>query len=111
MCIREKSFSQPSFLKTEIVEDKISYKFSDDIETVKLDEQKTEIEEDFVEKIDKEIETLESEISLVPETSISTDLETSIKIYKLLEALEDLDDTQNVHSNADFPEEIVEHLD
>ena len=61
--------------------------------------------------IDKEIETLESEISLVPETSVSTDLETSIKIYKLLEALEDLDDTQNVHSNADFPEELVEHLD
>jgi len=61
--------------------------------------------------IDKEIETLQSEISLVPETSVSTDLETSIKIYKLLEALEDLDDTQNVHSNADFPEEIVEHLD
>ena len=61
--------------------------------------------------IDKEIETLESEISLVPETSVSTDLETSIKIYKLLEALEDLDDTQNVHSNADFPEEVVQHLD
>ena len=61
--------------------------------------------------IDKEIETLESEISLVPETSVSTDLETSIKIYKLLEALEDLDDTQKVHSNADFPEEVVEHLD
>jgi len=61
--------------------------------------------------IDKEIETLESEISLVPETSVSTDLETSVKIYKLLEALEDLDDTQNVHSNADFPEEVVEHLD
>lgn len=61
--------------------------------------------------INKEIETLESEISLVPETSVSTDLETSIKIYKLLEALEDLDDTQNVHSNADFPEEVVEHLD
>ena len=61
--------------------------------------------------LDKEIETLESEISLVPETSVSTDLETSIKIYKLLEALEDLDDTQNVHSNADFPEEVVKHLD
>ena len=28
-----------------------------------------------------------------------------------LEILEDLDDTQNVHSNADFPEEVVEHLD
>ena len=57
-----------------------------------------------------EIEITESEISLIPETSVSTDLETSIKIYNLLEALEDLDDTQNVHSNADFPEEIIEHL-
>ena len=56
------------------------------------------------------IEIIESEISLIPETSVSTDLETSLKIYKLLEALEDLDDTQNVHSNADFPEEIIEHL-
>ena len=60
--------------------------------------------------IDKEIETLESEISLVPETSVSTDLETSIKIYTLLEALADLDDTQNVHSNADFREEIIDQL-
>ncbi|MEC7910542.1 MAG: YebC/PmpR family DNA-binding transcriptional regulator [Pseudomonadota bacterium] len=57
-----------------------------------------------------EIETLDSEISLVAETSVSTDLETSVKIYRLLETLEDLDDTQNVYSNADFPEEIIEHL-
>ena len=61
--------------------------------------------------IDEKLETMNSEISLVPETSISTDLETSLKIYKLLETLEDLDDTQNVHSNADFPKEIVEHLE
>jgi len=60
--------------------------------------------------IGEEVEIIESEISLIPETSVSTDLETSLKIYKLLEALEDLDDTQNVHSNADFPEEIIEHL-
>jgi YebC/PmpR family DNA-binding regulatory protein len=60
--------------------------------------------------IKAEIDIEESEISLVPETSVSTDLETSIKIYKLLETLEDLDDTQHVHSNADFPEEIVDHL-
>ena len=61
--------------------------------------------------IDEKLETMNSEISLVPETSVSTDLETSLKIYKLLETLEDLDDTQNVHSNADFPKEIVEHLE
>ena len=51
------SFSQPSFLKTEIVDGKISFEFSVDIDPVKLDERKTEIEEDFVEQIDKEIET------------------------------------------------------
>jgi len=53
----KQSFSQPSFLKTEIVDGKISFEFSVDIDPVKLDERKTEIEEDFVEQIDKEIET------------------------------------------------------
>ena len=53
----KQSFSQPSFLKTEIVDGKISFEFSVDVDPVKLDERKTEIEEDFVEQIDKEIET------------------------------------------------------
>ena len=53
----KQSFSQPTFLKTEIVDGKISFEFSVDIDPVKLDERKTEIEEDFVEQIDKEIET------------------------------------------------------
>ena len=53
----KQSISQPSFLKTEIVNGKISFEFSVDIDPVKLDEQKTKIKKDFVEKIDKEIET------------------------------------------------------
>ena len=53
----KQSISQPSFLKTEIVDGKISFEFSVDIDPVKLDERKTEIEEEFVEQIDKEIET------------------------------------------------------
>ena len=53
----KQSISQPSFLKTEIVDGKISFEFSVDIDPVKLDEQKTKIKNDFVEKIDKEIET------------------------------------------------------
>ena len=40
-----------------MVDGKISFEFSVDIDPVKLDERKTEIEEDFVEQIDKEIET------------------------------------------------------
>ena len=53
----KQSFSQPSFLRTEIVDGKISFEFSVDMDPVKLDERKTKIEEDFVDQIDKEIET------------------------------------------------------
>ena len=54
---KKQSISQPSFLKTEIVDGKISFEFSVDIDPIKLDEQKTKIKKDFVEKIDKKIET------------------------------------------------------
>jgi len=60
--------------------------------------------------IDKEVSISESEVALVPETTVSVDLDTSLKVFRLLEALEDLDDTQNVHSNADFPDEMMEHI-
>ena len=53
----KQSFSQPTFLRTEIIDGKISFEFSVDIDPVRLDERKTKIEEDFVEQIDKEIET------------------------------------------------------
>ena len=53
----KQSFSKPSFLKTEIIDGKVSFEFSVDIDPVKLDEQKTKIKKDFVEKIDKKIET------------------------------------------------------
>ena len=53
----KESISQPSFLKTEIIDGVISFEFSVDIDPVKLDGRKTEITEDFVENIDKEIET------------------------------------------------------
>ena len=53
----KQSFSQPSFLRTEIVDGKISFEFSVDIDPDKLDEQKKKIEEDFVKNLGKEIET------------------------------------------------------
>ena len=53
----KESISQPSFLKTDIIDGAISFEFSVDIDPVKLDGRKTEIAEDFVENIDKEIET------------------------------------------------------
>ena len=51
----KQSFSQPSFLKTEIIDGNVGFEFSVDIDPDKLDERKTEIEEDFVENIGKEI--------------------------------------------------------
>ena len=53
----KESISQPTFLRTEIIDGKVSFEISVDIDPVKLDERKTEIKEDFVEQIDKEIET------------------------------------------------------
>ena len=53
----KESISQPSFLKTEIIDGAISFEFTVDIDPVKLDGRRTEIAQDFVEKIDKEVET------------------------------------------------------
>lgn len=53
----KESISQPSFLKTEIIDGAISFEFTVDIDPVKLDGRRTEITQDFVEKINKELET------------------------------------------------------
>ena len=53
----KESISQPSFLKTEIIDGAISFEFSVDVDPKKLDERRTEIAQDFVKQVDKEIET------------------------------------------------------
>ena len=53
----KESISQPSFLKTEIIDGAISFEFSVDIDPDKLEVRRTEIAKDFIKQIDKEIET------------------------------------------------------
>ena len=53
----KETISLPSFLKTEIIDGAISFEFTVDIDPVKLDGRRTEIARDFVEKINKELET------------------------------------------------------
>ena len=53
----KESISQPSFLKTEIIDGAISFEFSVDIDPDKLEVRRTEIAKDFIEQIDKEIDT------------------------------------------------------
>jgi YebC/PmpR family DNA-binding regulatory protein len=49
-----------------------------------------------------------AEISMVPTTTIEiTDPTEAKKVLKLLEALDEHDDVQNIHSNFDIPDEVL----
>lgn len=54
---------------------------------------------------------VEAELTMVPSTTAELDLETAEKVLQMLDALEDLDDVQNVYSNAEISDEIMEQLE
>lgn len=54
---------------------------------------------------EKNITVVSSEISMIPDTEVELSVEDALKMEKLIDALEDLDDVQDVFSNAEFPEE------
>ena len=39
------------------------------------------------------------------------DIDGARKVLKLIDAIEDLDDVQNVYTNADISDEVLEQLD
>ncbi len=51
-----------------------------------------------------------AEITMTPSTSVDMALEDAEKVMRLVDALEDLDDVQNVYTNADFSEEVMAQL-
>jgi YebC/PmpR family DNA-binding regulatory protein len=52
----------------------------------------------------KSFETLNAEISMIPDVAVALDNEAATKASKLLDRLEENDDVQNVYSNVEFPE-------
>lgn len=52
----------------------------------------------------------EAEVAMIPSTTATLDLDTAQKVLKLIDMLEDLDDVQNVYSNADIPDEVMAQL-
>jgi len=50
----------------------------------------------------------ESELSMVPKTLVPLDEKGALQALKLLDKLEEIDEVQNVFSNADFPESALE---
>ena len=53
----------------------------------------------------------EAEVTMRPSTQVTLELEDAKRMVKLLEMLEDLDDVQQVYSNADISEETLAALD
>ena len=45
---------------------------------------------------------------MVPKTMVQLDEKAAMQALKLMEKLEDIDDVQNVFSNADIPDSVVE---
>ncbi len=52
-----------------------------------------------------------AEASFVPSMQIEVDADGAAKVFRLVEALEDLDDVQNVFGNFDVSDEVMESLD
>lgn len=50
-----------------------------------------------------------AEFALVPSATKPCDEETAAKVLRLIDALDDLDDVQNVYCNAGFPESVLGH--
>jgi len=57
------------------------------------------------------IEYESAESSFVPSVTVPLDIEGARKVFKLIDALEDSDDVQNVFGNFDISDEIMEELD
>jgi YebC/PmpR family DNA-binding regulatory protein len=51
-----------------------------------------------------------AEISMLPQNTVDVDVETGRKILRLVDALDDNDDVQNVNGNFELPEELLAEM-
>jgi len=81
-------------------------KSEDDSYEIITEPQDFESVRDAVQEAGIEI-TLE-EISMIPQTTVKLDGKEALQLLKIIESLEDHDDVQNVYSNFDIPDELIE---
>ncbi len=60
--------------------------------------------------IDAGLKPENSEVTYDASTTVAMDLEGAEKFMRLVESMEDLDDVQEVYSNADIPDSVMEQL-
>ncbi len=58
--------------------------------------------------IHKDLKYSNAEVAYIPSTSVMLDIDQFTKITKLIDALEDLDDIQNVYTNFDIDENLLD---
>jgi YebC/PmpR family DNA-binding regulatory protein len=88
---------------------------ADDVEPARADDETliiytapADIERVRQELEGKKYKVLKAETAMTPKTKVELgDEKVSHQVIRLIEKLEDLDDVQNVYSNADFPEEFA----
>ncbi|HSH28275.1 MAG TPA: YebC/PmpR family DNA-binding transcriptional regulator [Thiohalobacter sp.] len=51
-----------------------------------------------------------AEVTMRPETLSAVDVDTAETVLRMIDMLEDLDDVQEVYTNADFPDEVLDRL-
>jgi YebC/PmpR family DNA-binding regulatory protein len=56
------------------------------------------------------VAVLSAELSMLPQSTIPVDGPEATQVLRLIDALEDLDDVQNVYANFDIPEEVMASL-
>lgn len=57
------------------------------------------------------VESSSAELSYVPKNTVELDVPAAKKLMTLMEKLEECDDVQNIHVNADFPEELMAEME
>ena len=48
-----------------------------------------------------------AEVTMVPSLSVPLDRDTAVKVLRLVDALEELDDVQDVYANFDIPDAVI----
>ncbi|HLG52039.1 MAG: YebC/PmpR family DNA-binding transcriptional regulator [Chloroflexi bacterium] len=58
--------------------------------------------------VQRNIPVSSAETTLVPKVTLSTDDETALKVMRLIDRLEELDDVQKVYTNLEIPDSVLE---
>jgi transcriptional/translational regulatory protein YebC/TACO1 len=56
------------------------------------------------------LEAVSSEVTMHPETTMALDVKDAEKALAMIDAFEDLDDVQEVYTNADFSDDVMAQL-